>query len=330
MAQNYYYAVSRIKTLENELLTPGIVLRMLEAENGEESLKFLSETGYRQFLGEVPNVRDFEKILSMGMEDTFYTIDQSTGNKAISKIFRMRHDFNNLKIYLKSHFLGEEHTEILSPYGTIDLKSLKAAIDKDFSQVTKEIEAATVSAFQDFETNNNPQNIDLIVDKMMYRAILEAVSALKMPFFKRYFRTEVDMINLKTFVRVRRMGGDGAFYGETFIEGGFLGVKDFQRFFAESYPQIADILTFSQYGKLSETIRAFGDNGSLTELEKGIDNYLISVVNEGKRAPFGEGPILSYIKAKENENKAIRIIMVGKLNNIPTDMIKGRLRDLYV
>jgi V/A-type H+-transporting ATPase subunit C len=34
--------------------------------------------------------------------------------------------------------------------------------------------------------------------------------------------------------------------------------------------------------------------------------------------------------AKENEIRIIRIIMVGKINNMPTDSIRERLRDVYV
>ena len=39
---------------------------------------------------------------------------------------------------------------------------------------------------------------------------------------------------------------------------------------------------------------------------------------------------INNIYAKETEIKIIRIIMVGKLNNIPAEVVRERLRDIYV
>ncbi len=51
---------------------------------------------------------------------------------------------------------------------------------------------------------------------------------------------------------------------------------------------------------------------------------------EAKRVNFGPEPIIAYIIAKETEIKIIRIIMVGKINKVATEVIRERLRELYV
>ena len=56
----------------------------------------------------------------------------------------------------------------------------------------------------------------------------------------------------------------------------------------------------------------------------------MDLMKGAKLATFGPDRILSYIYAKETEIKVIRIIMVGKLNNIAEEVIRERLRDLYV
>jgi len=61
-----------------------------------------------------------------------------------------------------------------------------------------------------------------------------------------------------------------------------------------------------------------------------MDNYIIELNKQSKYVHFGPEPIFSYIVAKETEIKVLRIIMVSKLNNIPPDRIRERLRDLYV
>ena len=48
-----------------------------------------------------------------------------------------------------------------------------------------------------------------------------------------------------------------------------------------------------------------------------------------KYVTFGPEPIFAYIAAKETEIKIIRIIMVGKLNNVDTAVIRERVREVY-
>ena len=61
-----------------------------------------------------------------------------------------------------------------------------------------------------------------------------------------------------------------------------------------------------------------------------VDNYIMDLMKSAKMIPFGGEPLLAYIYAKETEIKVIRIIMVGKLNNIAGEVIRERLRDIYV
>lgn len=40
--------------------------------------------------------------------------------------------------------------------------------------------------------------------------------------------------------------------------------------------------------------------------------------------------VVGYLGAKENELKILRVLIVGKINGISQDMIRERLRDVYV
>ncbi len=54
-------------------------------------------------------------------------------------------------------------------------------------------------------------------------------------------------------------------------------------------------------------------------------------LNKGsKNVIFGPEPLFSYLHAKEAEVKALRIIMVSKINKLSPETIRERLRDLYV
>ena len=69
--------------------------------------------------------------------------------------------------------------------------------------------------------------------------------------------------------------------------------------------------------------------GQPDHVRKTGDNYLISYVKKAGLISFGPEPLVAYLWAKENEIKLIRIVMVGKINGLPADDIKERLRDVY-
>ena len=85
--------------------------------------------------------------------------------------------------------------------------------------------------------------------------------------------------------------------------------------------------------KYSEIVRIgleeYIKNGKLSSLEKLSDNYILNKLKVAKYVTFGPQPIFAYIAAKETEIKIIRIIMVGKLNNIGTSVIRERVREVY-
>jgi V/A-type H+-transporting ATPase subunit C len=81
---------------------------------------------------------------------------------------------------------------------------------------------------------------------------------------------------------------------------------------------------------VEEGIQTYQKTDSLTRFEKLADDFLLNNIKQAKYLTFGPEPLAGYLLAKENELKLIRIIMVGKINRLPTEEIKERLRDVYV
>ena len=99
----------------------------------------------------------------------------------------------------------------------------------------------------------------------------------------------------------------------------------------EQIDNLATKLSSTKYGKiLKEGIEAYAKSGSISYLEKLMDNELMDYVKKGKYVTFGIEPLFSYLVAKETEIRDVRIIMVGKLNQIAPAVIRERLRDIYV
>lgn len=71
-------------------------------------------------------------------------------------------------------------------------------------------------------------------------------------------------------------------------------------------------------------------NNNIASIEKACDDFLIRYIKEAKYFHFGIEPLISYILAKENEIKNLRIILIGKMNGFDRDYIRRALRRSYV
>ncbi|HZX46218.1 MAG TPA: V-type ATP synthase subunit C [Clostridia bacterium] len=328
----YLYAVARVRALENNLLSRSTVDRMLEAPTPEEALKILGETDYGNYFGEVDNVYDFEKALDQGLRAAYKVIDDSTGDLRFTLISRLKYDFHNLKVLMKEKYLGEDYRSILSHTGSIGVEALRKAVDdKNMTGFNPHIRDAYEKASTDFELNGDPRRVDLMLDRGLYNYIHELAVEIGDEDLIDLVKTEIDLLNINTLLRVRKMGESVRLLEMALIDGGFLDRSVFIGAMGEPEGSFADRLSSTRYDRVAvEGIGAWIDTGSSTVLEKMSDDLLLNMAKKGKYAAFGVLPIIGYLRAKENEVRVIRMIMVGKINRIPADTLRERLRDLYV
>ena len=52
-------------------------------------------------------------------------------------------------------------------------------------------------------------------------------------------------------------------------------------------------------------------------------------LKEQKIVPFGPAAMIGYLYAKEIESKNLRIILIGKINKVPEEILRSRVRDTY-
>ncbi|MGI6704655.1 MAG: V-type ATP synthase subunit C [Clostridia bacterium] len=328
----FLYAVSRVKALENNLLSRSTVDRMLEAGTPDEALKILGETDYGNYFGEVDSAYDFEKALDQSLRVAYKAIEDSTGDKRFTLLSRLKYDFHNLKVLMKEKYLGEDYKSILSHAGSISVEALRRAVDdKDMVGFAPHIREAYEKAAVDFDLNGDPQRIDMILDGGLYAYLLELAKDVGDDGLIEFIRTEIDLLNINTLLRIRKTGGSVKLLETALIDGGFLDRSFLVGSMGEPVGSFADRLSSTRYDRVAvEGIASFIDTGSTTVLEKISDDLLLNMAKRGKYAAFGVLPIIGYLKAKENEAKVIRMIMVGKINKIPAEILRERLRDLYV
>lgn len=156
-------------------------------------------------------------------------------------------------------------------------------------------------------------------------------------FLQDYFMYTVDMHNIKTFLRLYVLKEpeeklktyliyEGFFKKKTFLE---LYSQDLSNFlhrlkYVHKHARVIDYAFF-----LEDAVKKLKEHNSFVALEKAINEFLIQVLKPAKYLSFGPEPVIAYYFAKVNEINLIRLIILAKLNNLTTDLVKERLNNVY-
>jgi V/A-type H+-transporting ATPase subunit C len=322
----------RIKVLEKRLLAKSRLERMVEASDINEVIKILGETEYQYSIGLALAPSEYEKILSGEMKRVYRLMDELTGEPIISKLLSLKYDYHNLKVLLKEKYLGTDLGRLYISYGSGDFSSVKNAyLSENFEGIDGKIVEALKAATEDFELTRDPQQIDIIIDRYYFEHLLQLAKSTEIPLFEDYVKDTIDFTNMRTFIRVKKMDKDQNFLDQVILDGGNISKEKIYFALKSSLEEIMETFKDEKIGKaLVKGIEAFKKTGNLNDYEKIMDNSLMKLHEPSKTTIFGPEPLFSYLYAKEAEIKALRIIMVSKMNHLSPETIRERLRDLYV
>lgn len=325
-------ALSRIWVLETRLLDKSKIERMLESSTAEDTLKILGETEYANVMLTVKRATDYEDILSTELKRIYNLMYEISPVKSIVNLMSIKYNYHNLKVMLKGKFLNKDLSHMFINLGNEDLYEIKGKIDSgNYNDLKEEHRLAVEKVVADFEITKDPQRIDIIMDKYMFAKMVEIKNELKYPFVNKLVNAIIDSTNVKTLLRLKRQNKNRDFASEVMISGGAIDRDNLVALINESPENIIARLQSTIYSNMiKEGIEAYIATDSANLLEKLSDNYIMALMKDSKLVTFGPERIFSYIYAKETEIKIIRIIMVGKLNNIADEVIRERLRDIYV
>ena len=325
-------AVSRIWVLETRLLDKSKIERMIDSQSADDTLKVLGETEYSNVMSNVKRAADYEEILSTELQRVYALMYELCPVKEIVDMMSIKYKYHNLKVLLKGKLLDKDFSSMLIDLGNEDLVDLKRKIDgENYSQLSGFAEKAIVTAVNTFDQTKDPQQIDIVIDRYMFLDLVNISQSLNYDFVDKYTKAIIDSTNIRTLLRVKKQGKNREFAGEVLVQGGAIEKDTLLSLLNESPESIIAKLNFTIYSDIiREGVEAYIASDSANLLEKLSDNYIMALMKDSKLVTFGPERIISYIYAKETEIKIIRIIMVGKLNNIAEEVIRERLRDIYV
>jgi V/A-type H+-transporting ATPase subunit C len=328
---NFTQAVARLRVLETRLLNKVKIERMIDSNSAEDVLKILQETEYSGLMGNIKIAEDYNVLLKEELKRVYSLMYKVSPNRTIVDIMSLKYDYHNIKVLLKGRALDKDFSHMLIPVGTIDIEKLKLYIEtmeyRDLNPIMREGILKTEKSYEELK---DPQKIDTIIDKYMYTDMLARAKVLNVDFIINYIKRSIDFTNIKTIIRLKKQEKNITFLKEVMLAGGDIDDDILVKAFNEPIENMANKFALSKYGEvITQGIEEYIQTGKLSALEKLSENFIMKNLKDAKYVSFGPEPIFAYIAAKETEIKIIRIIMVGKLNNVSADVIRERVREVY-
>ncbi|MFA6941202.1 MAG: V-type ATP synthase subunit C [Clostridiaceae bacterium] len=324
--------IPRLRVLETRLLDKNKIDRMKDAYSLEEVLRILGETNYAASFSGMKKPEDYEIVLSEELKNLYQLMYKLTPENKIIDLFSIRYDYHNIKVLLKGKYTGKDFHNMLIDVGTISADKLSDYIvNSNYRDLNPLFREAIENTEKDFQETKDSQRIDLILDKYLYKDILKRAIELSNEFLIKFTKMNIDLINIKTFLRVKRQKKGRDFLKETLLNGGKIDNDIFLNSLNDSVDNLVNRLSYTDYYKIMKAgLEDYDRKENIAGFERLSDDFLMNIIKDTKLISFGVEPLAAYVIAKETEIKLLRIIIVGKLNNIPSEVLGERLRDSYV
>lgn len=156
-------------------------------------------------------------------------------------------------------------------------------------------------------------------------------------FLQDYLMHLIDMHNIKTYLRLYILKEPQDKLKELLACEGFIKKDTFLKLYDRDLSVFLNRLEYvHKHGRiidyasmLRQPIQKLQQENSFAAFEKTINDFLIQVLKPAKYLSFGPEPLLAYYFAKVNEINLMRMIILAKLNNVSSGLVKQRLNNVY-
>lgn len=317
----YAYAVARVRVQELNMLDKGRIERMLGSDTFSGAARVLYEAGF-------PEKENYEDTLRLSTAEIYDYLREISPEPAVFDMFSYRYDSHNIKVLLKSEMSGRDTDGMLADNGVIEKNSLNVMLrERELKGLPEEFADAVEKSIDIYARTKNPQSIDILLDGAYYRLFNRLADESGSPFLKKLARMTIDISNINAFIRVKTGMEDLDLLSRVLVKGGSIPVETYTQAYGGELESFSEKLEDADYRKLFGYV---SNGGGITEFEKACDDHMIKFVKKTRHNPFGIEPLVGYMLGRETDIKNARIILIGKINRIKTDIIRERLRESYV
>ncbi len=327
---DYAQGVVMARVYEKKLLDKGKFEKMIDAKDADEAFKILLDSEYAKSTDGVDSIKDYELLLKNETARVFGLGSEMLHDKRILEILSLKYDYHNLKTMVKSKVSGKNLEELFIYSSENNPEKIRLQFESGhFTDTKSEFIKALREAEEKYNETSDPQIIDVVIDKAYFRHLKDIADSLAIELFSDYVSASIDFFNISSMLRARRMGKNQNFMERVLVEGGGISVNKLINLSREEFDRLATALKSEKIGRaLLDSVEKYKESGSFSVVDNEKDVYLRTLNSNSRFVSFGPEPIFAYLVAKEKEISVVRLILVGKLNNIPSTKLRERLGDI--
>ncbi|MBN2458216.1 ATP synthase A1 subunit C [Candidatus Woesearchaeota archaeon] len=333
------YTFARVCAMRSKLIPRTEFLKLLKMELSAIT-RYLQESEYRDAITKLSsNYRGVELVdqaLKLNQEQTFSKLRRISTDEVEKLInsYIARVDIQNLKVIIRGIYSNSKKEDIIplvQPVGKLDEKYYEALFELNtIEKVLKEnriVEFKDISsAFEDFKRTNRLIELENTLDKHYYWKALQDAKSLpdKGKLYTKFLEREIDLLNIKNLLRLKREKTEPAKIMSYMIAGGRMLKKNVltRLSTSDSLETLMSRLRKTRYGKAI----AFVEGSSLVEIQLKIDRYLMkSAFLRTHQEPMSVICVLGYMMSKIIELKNLRLIVKAKYLGVPMDYIEKNM-----
>ncbi len=346
MAEEYTYAVARIRALENSLLTDSQVDQLISCRDEAECIHSLEEKGW----GGADTAEESEAILAREENRIWEVIRDLHIDMKIFDVLSLPKEFHNIKAAVKRAYedaagRGEERGTGKGSYGedteehkrpeiyysglSMEPEALEEIIrERDFDRLPDSMRNAAEEAYDTLMHTGDGQTCDVIIDRACLQAMLDAGESAGRSGYgviRDYAESIVSVACIRTAVRAAKTGKSQDFLSKALVDTASLSADHLSKSSQQGVDAVREYLLTTDYRDAAEYI-----GKSPSAFEKWCDDKITGSLEPQKYEAFTIGPVIAYVIARQNEIKTVRLILTGKANGLSDESIRERVRRMYV
>ena len=317
MSEQYAFAVSAVRAMETELITPQQLERLISAKDESDLLDMLESMGL--------DLRpDPEAALKKYKADAFDSLRALAPDCEELKIFTALNDMHNIKAALKCMAAGERDARRFYLYPTeLDLSSLLGTLEsRSFYELKKPYDFVAETGCEIISGSLDGQLLEAFIDKETLKLMKKTAEQSGSELVKKYIDFFVKLCDAFRFSKTKK--------NKEFVLSALCGSDGLD---AEALASFAkkgtdELIAFLSNSEISEGALLLKDNPP--GFEKWGNDRLCGIVGGAKLESFGPDPIFAYYTAVTVQVKAIKMLLVCKKIGLSAEQTKERLGELYV
>lgn len=318
----YGFAVGRIRVLETRLVTPSTYERLIDARSLGEQCRILTETPYGDYLETARTADDVERGLDAALADLYASfLGQANLPESFMDFFVVRRRFENLKGRLKAEALGVAPAGTLTDLGGAAVEASRGSSGMLASRVRRAERAIRAALARD-DGRLPAEEIEDAVDRELYRELAAIARDADFAFMREVVELEVDIANLRVFIRGRRRDTAVGDVRARFVPGGRIPIP--------SLVVAYRLAPLEAVARLSARRRLPGVGPEVFTDPARFDSVAARLVSQraraGLRTATGPDPVVGYILEREAEARALRALLIGSMARLPLDRLRERSR----